>query len=74
MSKINESHLRPVLTTRRRWQYRRRKNRPIYLYYNSTSDGIQAKNQTRPRARIAPVRAISRMTSREKGGRYGLCP
>ena len=36
-----ESHLRLVLTTRRRWRYKRRRNRPGYLYYISSPGGSQ---------------------------------
>nr|DAG54220.1 MAG TPA: hypothetical protein [Caudoviricetes sp.]DAN54133.1 MAG TPA: hypothetical protein [Caudoviricetes sp.]DAP43562.1 MAG TPA: hypothetical protein [Caudoviricetes sp.] len=37
-----------MLTTRRRWQYKRRKNRPGYLYYISSPGGSQREKSAGP--------------------------
>lgn len=41
--KIKENHLRLVLTTRRRWRYKRRETRLGYTYYNTIPGGTQPK-------------------------------
>ena len=67
-----ESHLRPVLSTRRRWQYRRRKTvRYTYIISGSRTE-YKPEKATGPRPRIAPVRVISKVTSSRKGGTHGL--
>lgn len=67
-----KSHLRPVLSTRRRWQYRRRKTvRYIYIISGSRTE-YKPEKATGPRPRIAPVRVISKVTSNRKGGTHGL--
>lgn len=67
-----KSHLRPVLSTRRRWQYRRRKTvRYTYIISGSRTE-YKPEKATGPRPRIAPVRVISKVTSSRKGGTHGL--
>lgn len=67
-----KSHLRPVLSTRRRWQYRRRKTvRYTYIISGSRTE-YKPEKATGPRPRIAPVRVISKATSSRKGGTHGL--
>ena len=67
-----KSHLRPVLSTRRRWQYRRRKTvRYTYIISGSRTE-YKPEKATGPRPRIAPVRVISKVTSNRKGGTHGL--
>ena len=67
-----ESHLRQVLSTRRRWQYRRRKTvRYTYIISGSRTE-YKPEKATGPRPRIAPVRVISKVTSSRKGGTHGL--
>lgn len=61
-----KSHLRPVLSTRRRWQYRRRKTvRYTYIISGSRTE-YKPEKATGPRPRIAPVRVISKVTSSRK--------
>ena len=67
-----KDYLRPVLSTRRRWQYRRRKTvRYTYIISGSRTE-YKPEKATGLRPRIAPVRVISKATSSRKGGTHGL--